>query len=97
MKQTQGPQRFAFCTNQINIFNKAYSYQTAIQLYEKNLTIHTIFQMYKCYKIVCNPGSKNTIEIGKLSLKKKGNFAKKPEATDVGIVRLKAQSEKQLP
>lgn len=44
MKQTQGPQRFAFCANQINTFNKAYRYQTAIQLYEKNLTIHTIFQ-----------------------------------------------------
>lgn len=35
MKQTQGPQRFAFCANQINTFNKAYRYQTAIQLYEK--------------------------------------------------------------
>lgn len=45
MKQTQGPQRFAFCANQINTFNKAYRYQTAIQLYEKNLTIHTIFNV----------------------------------------------------
>lgn len=45
MKQTQGPQRFAFCANQINTFNKAYRYQTAIQLYEKNLTDHTIFNV----------------------------------------------------
>lgn len=71
MKQTQGPQRFAFCTNQINIFNKAYRYQTAIQLYEKNLTIHTIFKCTNATKTVCNPGNKNTIEIGKLFLKKR--------------------------
>lgn len=63
---------------------------------EENLTIHTGFQMYKCYKTVIHPGIKNSIEIEKL-FKKKGNFEKKPEATDVGIVRLKAQSEKQLP
>lgn len=45
MKQTQGPQRFAFCANQINTFNKSYWYQTVLQIYKKkkNLTIHTIF------------------------------------------------------
>lgn len=44
MKQTQGPQRFAFCANQINTFNKVIGTKTVIQIYEKNLTIHTIFQ-----------------------------------------------------
>lgn len=50
MKQTQGPQRLAFCTNQVNIFNKAYRYQTAIQLYEKNLTIHSILNVQMLQK-----------------------------------------------
>lgn len=95
MKQTQGPQRFAFCTNQINIFNKAYRYQTAIQLYGKKISQFT--QFFKCTNATKTvPGSKNTVEMGKLFLKK-GNFAKKPKATDVGIIKLKAQSEKQLP
>lgn len=60
MKQTQGPQRFAFCANQINTFNKAHRYQTVIQIYaEKILTIQTISIMYKCYtKILFNPGNK---------------------------------------
>lgn len=41
MKQTQGPQRWAFCTNHINTFNKAFGYQSVVQ---QNLTVHTICQ-----------------------------------------------------
>lgn len=66
MKQTQGPQRFAFCADQINTFNKAYRYQTAIQLYEKISQITQFFNVQMLQKTVCNPGNKkNTIEIGK--------------------------------
>lgn len=68
MKQTQGPQRFAFCANQINTFNKAYRYQTAIQICEKKISQFThVFNVQMLQKIVCNPGNKNTIKTGKLS------------------------------
>lgn len=50
MKQTQGPQRFPFCANQINTFNKAYRYQTAIQICEKKSHNSHKFSMYKCYR-----------------------------------------------
>lgn len=52
MKQTQGPQRFAFCANQINTFNQSYWYQTAIQIYKgkkKSHNSHNIL-IYKCYR-----------------------------------------------
>lgn len=74
MKQTQGPQCFAFCANQINTFNKAYRYQTVIQIYgkkkkKKSHNSHNI-SMYKCYTILLAikeiKKKKNPIEIGKL-------------------------------
>lgn len=47
-------------------------------------------------KIVCNPGNKNTIKIGKLFFLK-ATFAQKPAAREVDDGRAKEESEKKLP
>lgn len=52
MKQTQGPQRFAFCANQINTFNKSYGTKLQykfIREKKKSHNSHNIL-MYKCYR-----------------------------------------------
>lgn len=97
MKQTQGPQRFAFCANQINTFNKAYRYQTAIQLYEKISQIHTIFQ--------CTNATKNGFAIqaikkhhrNTLFFKKQRQLYREASSKRGRDRRAKAQSDKQLP
>lgn len=108
MKQTQGPQRFAFCANQINTFNKAYigTKKLQIQLYEKISQFTQFFnvqmlqkQTNKKKKRFAIQAIKNTIE--KLFLKNKtktkGNFAGKPAAREVGMVELKHSLKNQLP
>lgn len=95
MKQTQGPQRFAFCANQINTFNKSYWYQTAIQIYKKKKKKISQFTQYlnvqMLQKIVCNPGNKNTIKLVNFL---KATFAQKPAAREVDDGRAKEESEK---
>jgi len=52
MKQTRGPQRFAFCADHIDTFNKAQRTKLQYNFMKESHNSHNLFSMYKMLKII---------------------------------------------